>query len=375
MRDEPLAGSARTPCFGEPFVLQWHLTDQCNLSCRHCYRSGPQRTPIASREHRAVIDAFASFCRRRGLGGRIHIAGGEPTASRDLLPAIRAAAEHGLRCRVLSNGTMVTAAMAAELRDTGCLGVQVSIEGAPDRHDWIRGHGSFDASMRGARLLRGEGVPVTFAMTLHADNHGDIDAVAGHAAEGADRLYFSRLVPIGRGGAVCGVLTARQWEKAIARILSLAERGRPPVAIRDPTFRPFLAMPQGAACAQAIAGCSAGFNTLTLEADGTFMPCRRLAIDLGRLGDTTFDEVYDRHPVLESLRRRDSLRGACGRCVYRWVCGGCRAIPHALSGDMMGEDPQCPWGRRMRSRILIRARHRWRWMRAHIRGALARPPF
>ena len=31
---------------------------------------------------------------------------------------------------------------------------------------------------------------------------------------------------------------------------------------------------------------------------------------------------------------------SCVRCALRWLCGGCRAIAWAMTGSLIGEDPQ-----------------------------------
>ena len=361
----------RVPCFGEPFVLQWHLGDRCNLACKHCYREGPVRPSMSAPLRGRVIDELAAFCDRRGLGARLHLAGGEPTLEPDLVPIVRAARARGIRSRLLTNGTRITEALARELCELDCLGVQISIEGGRELHDELRGRGSFDAALAGAKTLREAGVFVTLGMTLHERNVGELDTVAALAAAHADRVYFSRLVPIGRGAELGGALPARRWHRVMERILRLE---RSAVAVRDPTFRPLLAAAHHARRSTALAGCSAGYNTLTLEADGTFMPCRRLDVGLGRFGEVSFEEVWTTSPVLARLRDRDALGGACGRCAYRWVCGGCRAVARAVTGDLGAADPGCPWGTSLGSRVGISARHALKEGRARIRVALGGLP-
>jgi len=45
--------------------------------------------------------------------------------------------------------------------------------------------------------------------------------------------------------------------------------------------------------------------------------------------------------VFKALRNRDRLRGSCGTCPYKYVCGGCRARALAYTGDILGSDPGC----------------------------------
>jgi MoaA/NifB/PqqE/SkfB family radical SAM enzyme len=44
---------------------------------------------------------------------------------------------------------------------------------------------------------------------------------------------------------------------------------------------------------------------------------------------------------MDSLRDRDNLKGRCGHCTYKYICGGCRARAYAYYGDYLAPDPGC----------------------------------
>jgi len=169
-------------------------------------------------------------------------------------------------------------------------------------------------------------------------------------------------VPMGRGAEALRPLDRRGWLRAQRQLLELARSHPIPLALRDPTFRPFHAAPWHARRAGVVSGCALGRGTLTVEADGTLYPCRRLPMALGRWPETSLEQAWN-HPTLEALRDRDRLEGACGRCAYRWVCGGCRALPYALTGRALGADPHCPWGASMLSRFRLTLHHTRRALR------------
>ena len=352
----------RRPAFGGPFVFQWHVTDRCAARCRHCYRSETPRRDLGEAEQFEVLEAVHAFLASRRWAGRLHLAGGEPLQHPDLAGLVEKAAERGLPYRLLTGGDGVTPALAGALARTGCVGVQVSVEGNETTHDQLRGEGGFRRALAGSATLRAAGLPVTLAMTLHRANLGDLEAVGRLAEARADRVYFSRLVPLGRGADLGGLLSATEWGRAQRRILALARSLRVPVALRDPTFRLFFAAPWHARRSPVTAGCAAGYATLTIEADGTLMPCRRLALPVGNALADDLGRTLDEDTHCAALRDRNRLRGACGRCAYRWVCGGCRAVPRSLTGEALGEDPQCAWARSPLFRARILSRHlsrRW----------------
>ena len=335
--------TGRCRAFRDRFAVQWHLSDHCDRACRHCYRSGPTRPELGTTGRLAVLDEVAAFLDRAGWPGRIHFAGGEPLLCDDLLPMVLEARRRGLPSRVLTGGSPVETGLGRALSAAGCVGVQVSLEGPRAVHDGLRGPGSFDHALDGARRLADEGMPVTLAMTLHDGNVDELEELASLARGRAVRLYFSRLVPAGRGAALGGLLGRSAWRAAMRRIRRLAKDGELSVAMRDPTFAPFGRRRDGDASPGCVSGCAAGYNTLTIESDGALMPCRRLGIELGRLGRDRLEDVWRDAPLLRALRERNALGGRCGRCRFTWVCGGCRAVAHAVTGDPLAEDPQCPW--------------------------------
>jgi len=340
-REDPATG--RILAFGDPFVVQWHLTDRCNLSCLHCYRSGPVRKDLDSLGRRQILEGIVRFVGARQWPARLHLAGGEPFLCDDLLELMQGAFDHGIPSRILSNGTLIDPGVARRLRGAGCLGVQISIEGPEPVHDGIRGQGSFRAALEGVRVLREAGVSTTLSMTVHAGNVAHVAEVGRIAREHANRVYYSRLVPCGRGAELGGALGRDPWWEVMRTARSLATSLGIEVALRDPTFRAWYASPGSARRSGAVAGCAAGHWTLTIESDGTVMPCRRIGVGIGHALDDGLERIWAESEVLAALRDRDRLQGQCGRCDYRWVCGGCRAIALAMGNGLDGEDPQCPW--------------------------------
>jgi radical SAM protein with 4Fe4S-binding SPASM domain len=93
-------------------------------------------------------------------------------------------------------------------------------------------------------------------------------------------------------------------------------------------------------------GCAAGVSGLTILADGTLTPCRRLPIPLGKVGEDSLREIWATSKVLERLRNTDLYQGKCGKCPRWSACRGCRAIAYATAQaqgkpDFLAPDPQC----------------------------------
>jgi AdoMet-dependent heme synthase len=166
-------------------------------------------------------------------------------------------------------------------------------------------------------------------------------------ALGAQRLGFSRLIPAGQGALLsANLLHPDQVRDLYQDILSLTPEGLELVS-GDPLFRQMGSGPAKEDLGSIpFGGCAAGVSGLTLMADGTVTPCRRLPVPLGNVRRDSLREIWSGSPVLEMLRDKNSYQGKCGRC-RRWAaCRGCRAMAYALSRaeglpQLGGEDPQC----------------------------------
>lgn len=52
-------------------------------------------------------------------------------------------------------------------------------------------------------------------------------------------------------------------------------------------------------------------------------------------------DIYRKAPLFRRLRDPDLLKGKCGICPYKTVCGGCRARAYAVTGDYLEAEPCC----------------------------------
>ncbi len=344
------------------FLIQWHLTERCNLRCSHCYQTGACGPELDLSEVRDALDEIAEMfdawadSYSLSLAPSFNITGGEPLLREDLFPVLDALGKRGYPVFLLTNGTLVDRQKARLLNEAGVRGVQVSIEGCDEVHDSIRGPGSFDRATDGVEHLLDAGLPVTLNVTLSRLNARSMKQIVRLASHlGVQRLGFSRLVPAGRGSnLLTQVLPAAQVKELYEELFSV-DLPNLEIVTGDPVAAQLRgqkgkrkdkkANGNGAKGIPA-GGCSAGVAGLTFLADGTIVPCRRMPISVGNLRTDPLREVWAMSPVLEALRDRKRYTGRCGACD-RWdSCRGCRAIAYAWSrswgeGDFLAEDPQC----------------------------------
>ena len=338
----------------QEFFVQCHLTERCNLNCRHCYQTGSGAAELSLDEIRAMLseitDMLAAWTEAYQLkfASSLNVTGGEPFLRADLFEILGEMGVRGFAVYLLTNGTLVDAEKAARLAALDVKGVQVSIEGPAEIHDAIRGKGSFAAASKGIACLVNAGLIVTLNATLSAVNADRFGEMIGICSSlGAQRLGFSRLVPSGRGAAfVDRMLKPEQVRAMYETIFSTPAPGLE-IVTGDPVASRMRAEDgAGDDGSVAIGGCAAGISGLTILPDGTVVPCRRLPVPLGNVRQDSLREIWANSEILEKLRDRDQYEGKCGSC-RRWAnCRGCRAIAYAFSlargeADLLADDPQC----------------------------------
>ncbi len=126
------------------FFVQWHLTEKCNLRCRHCYQRG-QVTDLTREEIYGAMDNICTTIKswadeyNMEMSPGFQFTGGEPLLRPELFEILDRAAAMEFSTSLMSNGTLLTRETARLIRETGVSDVQVSLDGRLAVHDRIRG--------------------------------------------------------------------------------------------------------------------------------------------------------------------------------------------------------------------------------------------
>ena len=335
------------------FFIQWHLTERCNLRCRHCYQEMRKVHEMTTNEVKREIDGatqmFQAWEEEHGIevSPSIHFTGGEPFLYDGLWDVIAYSKKKKYGVALMTNGCLIKKEEARRASDLKISDIQVSLEGPPDLHDSIRGKGSFAAATKGVGELVAVGNRVSANVTLSRLNVDTIEETVGIAKEmGFYGIGFSRMVPCGRGKTLLNhFLTAQEIKSAYQRIISLNSPSFEVVS-GDPLAGTLFETKVPSGCNLTLSGCSAGFSGVTITGDGSVMPCRRIGLIAGNLKKKSLRAIWASSKLLWQLRKRESYQGRCGRCSFWPSCRGCRAVAYAYSvsqgkPDLFADDPQC----------------------------------
>jgi AdoMet-dependent heme synthase len=340
----------------DEFYFQWHITERCNLRCKHCYQEEGAQSEFSLKRLREVADQIDSTLERWDMRGRIALTGGEPFLKEELFPlmAYLGQKRNIHKITILTNGTLLTGQTTDRLKTVSNLhSIQISLDGASEEtHDYIRGKGSYRKAIHGLRLLRERLIETRLMFTAHRKNLHEVPSLIDLAIEeDVDTLVIERMVPAGQSSNVTDWLLTREeiqklyeliarrsdaeYEKGTA--LTIWKRRSLWVNI-DPERAMAADVPTQIALGNM---CSIGVNSLTILGDGTILPCRRLPIPIGNLKSDSIYDIWHKSELLWKIRDKNGLKGKCHGCKLISRCSGCRAIAYAVTGDYMAEDPQC----------------------------------
>ncbi|WP_419174281.1 thio(seleno)oxazole modification radical SAM maturase SbtM [Desulfosediminicola sp.] len=321
--------------YAEIFTLQWHVTQKCDLSCRHCYdRSGRDEMTIGQAE--SVLEQFESFCEHKRVAGQISFSGGNPLLYSHFDHVYQKAAEMGFMIAILGNPSpreQLEKLVAIKRPEF----IQVSLEGLKEHNDYIRGKGHFEKTIDFLTMLREVGVYSMVMLTLTRHNLKEVLPLAELLRDKTNLFNFNRLSPVGEGAALETVPT-HDYRDFLEEYMRAAGEN-PIMGLKDNLFNIIrdeddLALTGG--CTGF--GCGAAFNFVSLLPDGEVHACRKFPSLIGNIHDSSLEEIY--HSEMAGKYRNGS--SGCNGCRVRRFCGGCLAVVQGSGGDpFIDIDPYC----------------------------------
>ncbi len=353
----------------QPFLVIWETTRACDLACIHCRASAdprPADNELTFSEGCKLIDDV------KAMGTPILIfSGGDCLKRVDLCELIAYAKSKGLRTGAIP---AVTPALTKErlksLKNSGLDQIAFSLDaGNAKDHDAFRQvSGVFERTLESIEVANelGMRVQINSLINIHNGNFlNEIFEIIDLFGVVFWEIFF--LVPTGRGQTV-PVLHPEKFEEIFEKIYAFSRKVEFFIKITEaPHYRRFCSEQQKVekkltsmhcseklpddltgprvrpSIGRAPAGVNSGKGFLFVSHQGDIMPSGFLPISAGNVRRHALAEIYQNAPIFRNLRDASLLKGRCGVCPYKEMCGGSRARAYAMSGDYLAEDPCCAY--------------------------------
>ena len=354
-----------------PFVAIWEVTQACDLACVHCRASAQAtRNPLelSTEDGKRLIDEIAEM-----QVPVFVITGGDPLKRPDIYELVGYANARGVRTSLTPSATpLLTREAIAELQKRGLARLAISLDGpTAEIHDKFRRvPGSFQWTLNAVQWARELGLPVQINTTITRHNLEDLNQMIA-LLQKLDIILWSVffLVPTGRGHDV-GLISAEEFEAVFEKLdrtrqrvnfdiksteaqhyrrfllqkrVAERKRGASSEATKLSPFASMIGVNTADGIGRAPKGINDGKGFVFISHFGEVFPSGFLPISAGNVRKQSLSDLYRNSPLFTSLRDTSRLKGKCGVCEFREICGGSRARAYAVTGDMFAEEPCCAY--------------------------------
>jgi radical SAM protein len=344
-----------------PFLVIWEVTRACDLACVHCRASAdPARHPneLTTGEGFHLLETIREF------GDPIMIfTGGDPLKRPDLFDLLKKSVDLGLRTTVSPSPTpLLTPEAIRGFKDVGVARISVSVDGwdAASHDDFRQVPGSFARAILALEEAQRVGLSTQINTTVSRHNWEHLAEIMDIVDRvGSDMWDVFFLVPTGRGASQAE-LNAAEFEEVFGFMYERSKRSRAVIKTTEAMhYRRYLAQrrkaegangkayghpgghPGGESALNKMAGINSGRGFVFVSRVGEVYPSGFLPISSGNVRRRSLVDIYQNAGLFKVLRDSSLLKGKCGLCQYRNLCGGSRSRAYALTGDYLAEEPRC----------------------------------
>jgi radical SAM protein len=369
-----------------PFVVIWEMTRACDLSCVHCRAAAQSRRSqfeLSTEDGYRLIDDIARLQPRVFV-----ITGGDPLKRDDVYDMIAYAKSVGLEPSVTPSATpLLTPEAIKRMKLSGVTRLAISLDHykREDHDNFRRVPGSFDLTIRAIEAAAEQNIPVQINSTVSKRTAADMPKLAALLSRYPNIVMWSVffLVPTGRAKSEDMILPeevetlfadlheisknvtfnvrtteAMHYRRYVLQQM-MAARGKTTDELIDPNTglidastmfmhskpvtAPIGVQMQTGAITRAPKGVNEAKGFVFISHIGDVFPSGFLPLKAGNVKKESLVGVYRTSEVFRNLRDSSLLKGKCGICEFRELCGGSRSRAWSLTGDAFESDPTCTY--------------------------------
>ncbi len=329
----------------DPFHIQWHITNLCNLRCKHCYQEDfSKKYDLDWGGLKKISDNILGTLNQWNQTATIHLTGGEPLLKQELFSLLKDLDQSSVveELGIITNGLLFNQDVIQRLSKFSKLKkIKVSLDGPDEEtNDSIRQEDTFNRVIKNISLIKKKSsFEIILMFTVMRRNFRSLSAFFKLSQElGADGFIIERFIPWGRGREwMDEVLNKEEWRELIETLLNLFLIDEKNALL---PYQAFQVNFNGEEPELLGAPCVIGRDGLCIMPEGIVFPCRRFPIPIGNLMNESLQEIWESSSLLDQLRKKKNLKGRCGTCEME-DCRGCRSLALALTDDYLAEDPHC----------------------------------
>lgn len=337
----------------EYFAFQWHITDDCDQRCKHCYIfSGDNSKELDAMSWEEMKETFYNcldFCNVYNRLPYFYITGGDPILHPDFWRLLALIKSHDIPFTIMGNPFHLDDEVCKRLKEQGCQKYQLSLDGMRETHDWFRKPGSFDTTLEKISTINQAGIRSVIMTTVSNVNIKEVpDIIDTVVKAGANVFAFARYCPSGEE-ADNGIspleyrelldACQQKYEKYEAEGCQTYFNKKDHLWTLYEYEEGIFKIPEDTEDGVIYSGCNCGNCHMTILPNGDVYACRR--VENSKVSNIFEDRLADVWVCqMEEYRDYDNFK-KCSKCELLAYCRGCPAVAKGTNGDFYDADPQC----------------------------------
>lgn len=335
----------------EYFAFQWHITDQCDQRCEHCYIFSEDNNKCLNEMNlediKAVFDNCIEMCDKLHRLPYFYITGGDPILHKNFWKVIELLKDRDIPFGILGNPFHLNDEVCKKLRSYGCRKYQLSIDGMRETHDSIRKAGSFDTTIEKIKCIRNAGIDCAIMTTVSGTNKDEIEDIVDLVVENhVDIFAFARYCPTSFEKETH--LEPKEYRELLGKLWAKFEKYKDSGTtfnLKDHLWTLFLyekgifKIPEGLKKNVIYDGCNCANCHMTILPNGDMYACRRMESKIGNALKNRVVDVFTGEKM-DEYRKYDKFE-KCEKCELLRFCRGCPAVAYGYTHNMYSADPQC----------------------------------
>jgi len=335
----------------EYFAYQFHITDECDQRCEHCYIFSEDNNKclmeMKLEDVKKVVDNCIEMCNKMKRLPYFYITGGDPILHKNFWEIAGFLKERNIPFGILGNPFHLNDEVCKKLREFGCRKYQLSIDGMRKTHDGIRKPGSFDTTIEKIPQLKKAGIDVAIMTTVSGTNKEEIEDIVDLVVENnVDIFAFARYCPTSFEKETH--LEPLEYRDLLDRLWKKFEKYKNRATtfnLKDHLWNLYLyekglyKIPKGLDSNVMYDGCNCANCHMTILPTGEVFACRRME---SPIGNALTENMYDIYigDAMNTYRKCDQFE-KCSKCELLRFCRGCPAVAYGYTHNMYSADPQC----------------------------------
>ncbi|MGC2474130.1 MAG: radical SAM protein [Candidatus Sulfotelmatobacter sp.] len=336
-----------------PLQVTWEMTHDCGWKATPARARRPRnQLQFSTAEAFHLVEEVAAM-----HVPLLALTGGDPLLRPDLLPVVSFASKHSVRTSLTLLPTpRLDSSIISELKACGLMRVAFWLHGStPGLND---GYWKMQGLHRRTLEIIGNchevQLPVQVNTIVSRRNIHDLDPMIELLTRLDVALWNVFFFVPGNKEETVEMLSAEDHELIFAKLYDASKRANFQIKTTEGQhYQRYLLqqrvresrgrLTEATAIPYAPRGVNEGRGFVFINHRGEVYPSRFLPVCAGNMTSQSLAEVYCDSPLFTSLRDASQLKGKCGRCPARSVCGGSRARAYAVTGDLFAADPGCAY--------------------------------